>query len=144
VLSPYLVDDIVAEPSLSALFRHELRWARTIRLVAPWGFAGSVVTNPVPLALLAAALGALQPPALAVLDLSLLCRFASARRIDRALRLDHPSWWLLPVRDLLSFGIFTASFFGRSVAWRDRRFRINPSGQLVADSQSPVMRGRPV
>ena len=144
VLSPYLVDDIVAEPSLSALFRHELRWARTIRLVAPWGFAGSVVTNPVPLALLAAALGALQPPALAVLALSLLCRFATARRIDRALRLDHPSWWLLPVRDLLSFGIFTASFFGRSVAWRDRRFRINPSGQLVADSQSPVMRGRPV
>ena len=144
VLSPYLVDDIVAEPSLSALFRHELRWARTIRLVAPWGFAGSVVTNPVPLAVLAAALDALQTPALAVLALTLLSRFATARRIDRALRLDHSWWWLLPVRDLLSFGIFTASFFGRSVAWRDRRFRINPSGQLVADSQSPVMRGRPV
>jgi ceramide glucosyltransferase len=143
-LSPYLVDDIVAEPRLSALFRHELRWARTIRLVAPWGFAGSVVTNPVPLAILAAAFGALQMPALGVLAVTLLCRFATTWRIDRALGLDHPSWWLLPVRDLLSFGIFTASFFGRSVAWRDQRFRINPSGQLVADGQSPVMRGRPV
>ena len=57
-LSPYLVDDIVAEPGPAALFRHELRWARTIRLVAPLGFLGSVVTYPVPLALIAAALGA--------------------------------------------------------------------------------------
>ena len=143
-LSPYLVDDIVAEPSLSALYRHELRWARTIRLVAPWGFAGSAVTNPLPLAILAAALDAPQTPALAVLAVTLVCRFATAWRTDRALRLNHPSWWLLPLRDLLSFGIFAASFFGRSVAWRDRRFRINPSGQLVADDQSHVMRGRTV
>jgi len=39
----------------------------------------------------------------------------------------------LPVRDLLSFAVFIASFLGRSVAWRDRRFRIGPDGQLVID-----------
>jgi ceramide glucosyltransferase len=143
-VSPYLVDDIVAEPGLTALFRHELRWARTIRLVAPWGFLGSVVTNPVPLALLAVALGAWPVAALAVLALALACRVTTAWHLDRALRLDHLSWWLLPVRDLLSFVIFIASFLGRSVAWRDRRFRIGPSGQLIADGQSPILRGRPV
>jgi ceramide glucosyltransferase len=137
-LSPYLVDDIVDEPSLAALFRHELRWARTIRLVAPWGYLGSVVTNPLPLALLAVALGALPVAALAVLVLTLTCRVATAWRLDRALRLSHLSWWLLPVRDLLSFVVYIASFLGRSVAWRDRRFRIGPSGQLIADGQSPV------
>jgi ceramide glucosyltransferase len=127
-LSPYLVDDIVDEDSLAGLFRHELRWARTIRLVAPWGFLGSAVTNPVPLALLALASGALPRAALVVLALALACRLATAWRLDRALRLNHLSWWLLPVRDLLSFVVFIASFLG----------------QLIADGQSPYMTGRPV
>jgi ceramide glucosyltransferase len=130
-LSPYVVDDIVAEDSFLGLFRHELRWARTIRLVAAAGFAGSVVTYPVPLALLALCLAAAPQAAAAMLVLALLVRAINARRIDRALRLKAAPLWLLPVRDLLSFGVFLASFFGRSVAWRDRRFRIGPEGQLI-------------
>jgi ceramide glucosyltransferase len=130
-LSPYLVDDIVAEPSILALFRHELRWARTIRLVAAAGYVGSVVTYPVPLATLALCLAAAPRASAAVLLLALLVRAAAGRRIDRALRLKAAPLWLLPVRDLLSFGVFIASFLGRSVAWRDRRFRIGPEGQLI-------------
>jgi ceramide glucosyltransferase len=130
-LSPYVVDDIVAEDSFLGLFRHELRWARTIRLVAAAGFAGSVVTYPVPLALLALCLGAAPIPAATMLAVALLSRSLSARQIDRSLRLKAAPLWLLPVRDLLSFGVFIASFFGRSVAWRDRRFRIGPEGQLI-------------
>lgn len=130
-LSPYVVDDIVAEDSFLGLFRHELRWARTIRLVAAAGFAGSVVTYPVPLALLALCLAAAPQAAAVMLVLALLVRGISARRIDRALRLKAAPLWLLPVRDLLSFGVFLASFLGRSVAWRDRRFRIGPEGQLI-------------
>jgi len=130
-LSPYLVDDIVAEASFLGLFRHELRWARTIRLVAAAGFAGSVVTYPVPLALLALCLAVVPQPAAAMLVLAFLVRLVTARRIDRSLRLKSAPLWLLLVRDLLSFGVFIASFLGRSVAWRDRRFRIGPEGQLV-------------
>jgi len=130
-LSPYLVDDIVAEQSFLGLFRHELRWARTIRLVAAGGFAGSVLTYPVPLALLALCLTAVPQAAAAMVALALVVRTISGRRIDRALRLKAAPLWLLPVRDLLSFGVFIASFLGRSVAWRDRRFRIGPEGQLI-------------
>jgi ceramide glucosyltransferase len=130
-LSTYLVDDIVAEGSFLGLFRHELRWARTIRLVAAAGFAGSVVTYPVPLAVLALCLGGPSPAATVMLVLALIVRDISGRRIDRALRLKAAPPWLLPIRDLLSFGVFVASFLGRSVAWRDRRFRIGPEGQLV-------------
>ncbi|HEY1506467.1 MAG TPA: bacteriohopanetetrol glucosamine biosynthesis glycosyltransferase HpnI [Stellaceae bacterium] len=134
-LSPYLVDDIVAEHSFLGLFRHELRWARTIRLVAAAGFAGSVVTYPVPLALLALGLAAEPRAAAAMLVLALIMRGVSGRRIDRALRVKAAPFWLLPVRDLLSFGVFVASFLGRSVAWRDRRFRIGPEGQLIIVSE---------
>jgi ceramide glucosyltransferase len=143
-LSPCVVDDIVAESSLNALFRHELRWARTIRLVAPLGFIGSVITYPVPLALLASLLFVQPVAAPVVLAGALICRSFFAWRIDRSLGLAGGRLWLLPLRDLLSFTVFVASFLGRSVAWRDRKFRIGPSGQLVADGQSPVLRGRPV
>ncbi len=55
VLSRYVVEARVTEPSLAALWRHELRWARTVRGVAPLGYAGSVVTHPLAVAALAAA-----------------------------------------------------------------------------------------
>ena len=130
-LSPYVVDDVVAEADFISLFRHELRWARTIRLVAAAGFIGSVVTFPIPLALLALATGGAPAAGAGMLVLALLSRALTARRIDRALRLKAAPLWLLPVRDLLSFAVFIASFWGRSVAWRDRRFRIGPGGQLI-------------
>ena len=50
VLSPYIVEARVTEPSFADLWRHELRWARTVRAVAPAGFAGSVLAHPVAIA----------------------------------------------------------------------------------------------
>jgi ceramide glucosyltransferase len=87
------------------------------------------------LALLALCLTAAPRAAAAMLVVALLTRGIGGRRIDRALRLKAAPLWLLPVRDLLSFGVFIASFLGRSVAWRDRRFRIGPEGQLIIVSE---------
>jgi ceramide glucosyltransferase len=137
-LSSLLVDNVIVEPSLAALFRHELRWARTIRLVAPFGFIGSVVTQPVVMAGLALALGALPAAAAATLALALACRAASVGLIDRSLRLPRSPLILLPLRDVLSFAVFIASFFARRVAWRDRTFRVGPNGRLTLDGDSPA------
>jgi ceramide glucosyltransferase len=133
VLSHHLVDTVVAEPGLGALLRHELRWARTIRLVAPVGFAASVLTHPVALALVAALVGGLSLPLVAVLALVLAFRLATVRLLDRALGLAPTALWLVPLRDLLSFGVFVASFLGNQVAWRNRNFRIAADGRLVTD-----------
>jgi ceramide glucosyltransferase len=138
VLSPHIIDNVIHEPSLAALFRHELRWARTVRLLAPAGFAGSVVTHAVVLAVLAAGLGGLEGPALAMLAFALACRWATAALVARALRLPPSPLWLLPLRDLLSFTVFVASFFVRTVAWRDRTFRVGRDGQLTLDGDSPA------
>jgi ceramide glucosyltransferase len=138
VVSSYLVDNIIAEPGFWALFRHELRWARTIRLVAPWGFAGSLVTQPVILAALAALTGALPFAAPAMLTVAFLCRCVGVRLTDRALGLAPSPLHLVPVRDLLSFAVFVASFFVRRVAWRDHVFRVGPEGDLTLDGDSPV------
>jgi ceramide glucosyltransferase len=131
VLSPHVVDNVILEPSLAALFRHEVRWSRTIRAIAPTGFVGSVLTQPMVPALAALALGVTPLPAAAMLTLALGCRAVMVRMVDRALRLPATPLWLVPVRDVLSFKVFIATFFSRTVAWRDRTFRIGPDGQLI-------------
>jgi ceramide glucosyltransferase len=136
VVSGLLIDDWVSEPSLKALFRHELRWALTIRGVAPWGYLGSAVTHPVALAVLGACLGGFAWEALGVLAFALLGRFAMVRAIDRALGLEASPLWVVPWRDLLSFGVFLASYCTRTVAWRDRRFHVDRQGRLTLEGDS--------
>jgi ceramide glucosyltransferase len=136
VLSPYLVDTVSSEASLGALLRHELRWARTIRSIAPFGFAASFITHGVMLGLIAALVGGFSAPTLAVLGIALACRLAMVRIVDRALRLPMTPLWLVPVRDMLSFWVFIVSFLGNRVAWRDNTFRIAADGRLVANGDS--------
>jgi ceramide glucosyltransferase len=130
-LSPYMVRTSVCERSFKCLWRHELRWARTVRLMAPVGFAGSVVTHTVALAALAALVCGFSLTSLVFLAMSCALRWASAAAIARTLRLPIAGLWLLPVRDLLSFAVFIGSFCGRNVSWRDQLFRIEPSGIIV-------------
>jgi ceramide glucosyltransferase len=138
VLSPYIVENRVTEPSLASLWRHELRWARTVRAMAPTGFAGSVITHTVVLAALAAAACGSSAVAWIVVLLSVLLRWLSAGLIARRFGLTIKGLWLLPVRDALSFAVFLGSFCGRSVLWRDQLFRIEPGGRLTAGGDKPV------
>ena len=133
VLSPYLVDTVSSEASLGALLRHEMRWARTIRSIAPVGFSASLITHGVMLALIAALAGGFAAPTLAVLAIGLVCRLAMVRIVDRALTLPATPLWLVPVRDMLSFWVFVVSFLGNRVAWRDNTFRIGADGRLVTN-----------
>ncbi len=136
-LSRYLVEARVFEPSLVGLWRHELRWARTVRDVAPAGFAGSVLAHPLALAALGAAAARFGLISCAFLAITLLLRWASARAIAKALGLSAKRLWLLPARDALSFAVFVASLFSRQVVWRDRRYRLEPSGQMRVDGDQP-------
>jgi ceramide glucosyltransferase len=133
VLSPYIVENRVSEPSLASLWRHELRWARTSRAMAPVGFAGSVLTHTVVLAALAAAFCESGVAAWGFVSLSLLLRWISAMVIARGLDLPRSGLWLLPLRDALSFAVFLSSFCGRSVLWRGQLFRVEPSGRMSVE-----------
>jgi ceramide glucosyltransferase len=138
VLSPYIVDNCVAEPSLASLWRHELRWARTVRLMAPFGFAGSVVTHTVVLAALAALVCGSGVAGWGFVLLSLVLRWISAAVIARRLALPRRGLWLLPLRDALSFAVFVGSFCGRSVLWCDQLLRVEPGGQMSVEGNEPA------
>jgi ceramide glucosyltransferase len=133
VLSPYIVEARVTENSLADLWRHELRWARTVRAMAPAGFAGSVLAQPVAIAALAAAVAGFALTPCIFLVISCILRWATARVIAGALGVPAAKPWLLPLRDALSFAVFVASFFGRTVFWRDQVFRVEASGRMTAD-----------
>jgi ceramide glucosyltransferase len=131
VLSSQLVDTTMADADLRALMTHELRWARTLRLLAPRGFAGSIITQPLALTLIATLALGVPPVMLAVLAVALVCRMVMVRVVDEALGLPATPLWLVPLRDMLSFMVFVASFLSNRVAWRDGKFRIAADGRLV-------------
>jgi ceramide glucosyltransferase len=132
-LARYLVEARVFEPSFRDLWQHELRWARTVRDLAPAGFAGSVLTHPLALAVLGAAAARFGLISCAFLVITFGLRWASAAAIAEALGLSAERLWLLPARDVLSFTVFVASLFGRNVVWRNQRYRVAASGEMRGD-----------
>jgi ceramide glucosyltransferase len=134
-IPPVVVDHVCSETSFRELVRRELRWANTIRLVDPIGFVGSVVTHPLPFAIAAVVIagmgGASIGLSLGVLVLTLACCFVVPLQFGRILGRGFVPVLLAPVRDLLSFGIFLASFLASPVSWRGHRYRVRPDGTLT-------------
>jgi ceramide glucosyltransferase len=135
-IAPFIVTHVCAEQSLRELLLHDIRWARTVRAVDPLGFAGLAVTYAVPLALIGLLLGGLTPAAL-VVAAALACRFTLQAELHRLFQLDN-GWsislrnaWLGPIRDVLSFVVFVASFCGRGVEWRGRRYGVRGDSTLA-------------
>jgi ceramide glucosyltransferase len=124
------VSHTAAEDSMADLVRHELRWMRTIRLVNPLGHLGSLVTHAFAFALLAAACLHFNPASLALITLALAARLFLKSRIDGVFGTYGGPAWLMPARDLLSFGIFLASLFGETVHWRGSDFAVEASGAM--------------
>lgn len=128
-LAPVVVAHTCTETSAGQMFAHELRWARTIRLLNTSGHWGTFVTHAVPLALIGLMLSA-SAFAAAGLGAALAARLAVKWRMDKILATSAGPAWLLPARDLLSFAIFLGSLFGGNVRWRGARFAVAPDGAL--------------
>lgn len=135
-IAPFIVGHVCAERSVRELLLHDIRWARTIRAVDPSGFAGLIVTYAVPLALIGLVLGGATLAGL-VIVMALACRFALQVELDRLFP-PGPGWsisrgnfWLGPIRDVLSFVVFVASFFGRGVEWRGQRYGVRADSTLA-------------
>jgi ceramide glucosyltransferase len=115
--------------SLRSLLANELRAARTIKSIKPLGFAGTLMAHPFPLALIGALGGGSDALLLAVIAMA--CRLALCRSIEQAFGLARQPLWLLPFRDVLSFAVYVWSYFGTTVTWKNRRYRIAPGGKLA-------------
>jgi ceramide glucosyltransferase len=126
-LSRYTVKTTVPERTWSALWAHELRWARTNFALAPAGYVFSFLMYALPFALLYLLLSrnlSWGVPLLgSVVALRLGVHYLSRAALNVTRRDDG---WLIPVRDCMNLGVWFASLFGRSVVWRDKRYRASP------------------
>jgi ceramide glucosyltransferase len=127
VLSTYAVETSLGEASLSGVWQHQLRWARTIR-VSKAGYAGLPLTHAGLWALLAFALGA-WPCALGLLAMRILSAFLSAAFVVASAQAALLCW-LSPLWDLYSFAVWAGSYAGNEVRWRDRRLKIDSEGRI--------------
>ncbi len=122
-LSPFVVDNIVFERDLAALWHHELRWARTIRVQRPLGYAGSVVTYPLPFALVLLFVPGYTLAGAVLTTLALSLRLVLHREMQRLFADPAPrSAMLVPLRDILGLAVWAGSYFGRGVRWRGAEF----------------------
>ena len=120
-----------AERSAAELLRHELRWARTVRAVNPFGHAGSIVTYPLAFALLGASLTSFGLVGMTMIAAAISCRLVLQVQVDHTLQVSSKRWWLGPTRDLLAFAIHVQSFFVDVVSWRGQRYKVRADGTLM-------------
>jgi ceramide glucosyltransferase len=142
-IPPLSVKHAATEGTFTDIFSHELRWARTIRTINPRGYLGNAITFGVPFALMSVILLRASSLSLWALAATLSARLILKYRIDSNFGIYAGPYWLLPLRDLLSFVIFPISLFGDTVQWRETRFEIvanaRTSTSFKGDGSKPVV-----
>ncbi len=129
VLSDVIVETSLNPGSWSAVWRHQLRWARTIRVSRRAGYVGLPLANGSLWALLAALAGRWW-----IAAGLLLLRLAMALIAGRAVLGDPAvpkSLWLVPARDLFGAAVWIAGLFGSTVEWGGSRLRLTRDGRIL-------------
>ena len=132
--SDEIVDSTPGFPSIFEALSHLVRWARTIRVCQPGGYLGLLLLQGLPMATLHMLLFG---PTRSMVVLW-IC-IAAARIIATAwmhlvylgTRQLLPQLSLIPLGDLLQFGVWIAGFRAGTVLWRGERFDIGGSGRLT-------------
>jgi ceramide glucosyltransferase len=126
-LSRYVIEHHIGNSDLKHNAAHRMRWVRSTRRSRPLGYFGQFLTMPLPLALLVCAL---HPNFWPVLPLTFIVRGVSAYVISERVLKAKLSWVLLPVEDLATFFFWIAGFFGSTIVWRGRRYRLHRDGRF--------------
>ena len=134
-LCPVVVECWDPPMTWRAVWKHQLRWARTIRVCQPAPYFFSILSNatlwPALWLALAPAKGSLTM-FIAALCARNLAALDLQWQLTRSLR-HLPFLWLAPIKDLLQAAIWLCAFTGNRIAWRGRQFRLRRGGTLVDD-----------
>ena len=135
-LCPVVVECWDAPTDWQSVWKHQLRWARTIRVCQPLPYFFSILSNATLWPLLWLAVSVISTKtfcaslaALAfllvriILAQNLQCRFLQSRQ-------NAAPFWLVPVKDLLQAVIWAAAFSGNKIEWRGQKMRLRRDGNL--------------
>ncbi len=136
-ISPVVVECWAEPMGWAAVWKHQLRWARTIRVCQPAPYFFSILNNGTlwPLAWVAA------KPCWPVLTLAGCCwlvRMWTARDLQGQLtrrRAPLRYAWLVPGKDLLQTAVWMLAFLGNRIEWRGRKMQLRRDGTLAEVSK---------
>jgi ceramide glucosyltransferase len=138
-LCPIVVECWDAPMNWGDVWKHQLRWARTIRVCQPVPYFFSILSNatlwPLLWLLAAPVLSKTLCAPLAALAL-LLIRIVIAQNLQRRFspaRDNLAPPWLVPVKDLLQAAVWLGAFLGNTVEWRGQKMRLRRDGTLVEE-----------
>lgn len=140
-LLPVVVRCRARPARFTEVWRHQLRWARTIRTCRPVPYFFSILANTT-LWTLAWGLATVQtnpPLATTLVALLLLWRAALATALSWRLtqRFSADTIAMSWIKDLLQVGIWAAAFLGNTVTWRDISYRVDAAGRLTRIEPHP-------
>lgn len=128
VISSVVVGTRLSAGSWSGAWKHQLRWARTIRLSRGGGYLGLPVTFATLWALLAAFFGMWQI-AVALLPIRLAMALTAGWFVlgsSDVLRY----FYAIPFRDLWGVAVWAGGLFGDTVQWRDQKLKLDRRGRI--------------
>jgi ceramide glucosyltransferase len=138
VLSHHAIDHIVINLSLTASLKHQVRWMKSTRFSRPKGHFGTALTFSIPFGLLGLLAGVLLGHfwwGVALLAWAIASREVLSLAVGCMVVRD-PSWFnllvLYPVRDLMGFFFWAASYMGSKILWRGWVFQLLPGGKMRA------------
>jgi len=131
-LSPVVVECRSSPMNWGEVWRHQLRWARTIRVCQPAPYFFSILSNATLWAVVWLAVCPTKPVLGYAVGIIIL-RMAAAGELQWRLT-GTTDWrkhsWLVPVKDLLQAAIWVCAFTGSGVEWRGQKFRVRRDGTL--------------
>lgn len=153
VLSRHVIDHVIVSESFLDTQKHQIRWMRSTRFSRPLGHLGTGLTFSVPYGLLALfSAASMHRPGLGLvlLTYSVVARMLLAL-VTGAWVVAQPdllrSAAVYPLRDLLGFLYWAASYSSDLILWRGREFRLlgdglmAPVAEVVPEEESPVSAG---
>jgi ceramide glucosyltransferase len=119
------------------VWRHQLRWARTIRVCRPLPYFFSLLANGTLWPLLWLVFSGpwvngpnwAWPAGIAGLVLRAATAWDQQRRLDGGSGRRAP-WWMPWFKDLAQVALWAAAFLGNAVEWRGERYRVRRGGRL--------------
>ncbi|PSH05311.1 MAG: glycosyl transferase [Acidobacteria bacterium] len=137
VISENVIDHYVVNRSFKSSMLHQTRWMLSTRFSIPMGHASSVLTFAVPFGLLAAIAGTFSGNGklgMALLAWTLINRMIMSICVGWGVVRDKRSLtfcWLYPLRDLMGFGFWLASYAGDTVVWRGEKYKLVHGGRMI-------------
>ena len=143
ILSSYIIDHLISTNSWQDLLNRQLRWAYCTKVSRPLGYLGLFFTQGIATSLIFLVLSGGSRWGWIGVAIALTSRMILAwvvavwgLRDQTALKF----LWLVPIRDLLSFGIWLYSWFSNSMNWRGRNLKLDRDGKLVLKSDKKCHR----